>query len=374
MQDAFAVFAAYTARTPAVKETLLRIAEGKMGDLVRTDHEGIGNVHSGVGSGDDYHDHEQHLRIHLSRVQALFIYIFILLFDGSVRARSSAERQVPVLRSWLAQLWALAKSYTCTAQQTRGSSSLHSDSYVTSNLTPNTDSFPNQNQHTHTHPHSPDSELDSDSEAEVEVSRTEPEPETEPEPAQSPSATPQPSSPSPSLTFTKAIALWHLYILTESLRRTYLVIDTTLNLYVLMKDGWAECGGAVLLSARAALWDAEMAGEWCRVVVEGVGADKTAERTGRGMGMEKGKGKGKHRGNTGDGDAEGKGKANGPLMVSSKMPGTVIDECKADEVDRFVRSYWKFVVGRDRVEWWEARDRHQDRGWDRGRNGNGVAV
>jgi hypothetical protein len=141
-----------------------------------------------------------------------------------------------------------------------------------------------------------------------------------------------------------------------------------------MKDGWAECGGAVLLSARAALWDAEMAGEWCRVVVEGVGADKTAERTGRGMGMEKGKGKGKHRGNTGDGDAEGKGKANGPLMVSSKMPGTVIDECKADEVDRFVRSYWKFVVGRDRVEWWEARDRHQDRGWDRGRNGNGVAV
>ena len=42
---------------------------------------------------------------HLARVQAMFIYQFIRLFDGDVRQRALAEQQFCVLHKWCEQLW-----------------------------------------------------------------------------------------------------------------------------------------------------------------------------------------------------------------------------------------------------------------------------
>jgi hypothetical protein len=46
---------------------------------------------------------------HLSRVQALFIYQFIRLFDGDIRHRAQAERHSATLQGWKTQLWESAK-------------------------------------------------------------------------------------------------------------------------------------------------------------------------------------------------------------------------------------------------------------------------
>lgn len=377
LQDAFVVFAAYEGRvrtgmgTVAVKETLLRIAEGKMEALVCAGEKEEALSGRGSGSGAEfvfeasvYMAAEEELRDRLARVQALFVYVFVLLFDGSVRARGVAERRIPVLRAWLGGLWKGAREFARTARvdallfardgegavpgrnQRHGGSDEDEDGTPglsqTANLDPNLESNLTGS---------------SPSGAAVDTNSTPLSPipdianshNTGPAQPQSQS----PVSPTPltqdephvsTASFTQATSLWHLYILTESLRRTYLVIDTTLNLYVVMKDGWAECGGAVLLSGRKALWDASRVGEWWESVNFG---DDDGD-----LSLE-----GKRRRRGGVVKKKGNSDRKGPLMVSSKMPGTVIDECRAGEVDGFVRLYWRFVVGRERVEWWEDRDR-----------------
>lgn len=42
---------------------------------------------------------------HLARVLSLFIYQYIRLFDGDIHQRALAEKHIPVLEAWTAQLW-----------------------------------------------------------------------------------------------------------------------------------------------------------------------------------------------------------------------------------------------------------------------------
>ncbi|KAK5271970.1 hypothetical protein LTR40_013977, partial [Exophiala xenobiotica] len=97
LQDAFTTLAAYNGRTPAVTETVLQIAEERSSALVRQN--------SPTASG------AEGIRAHLARVQALFVYEFIRLFDGSVRVRASAEQQLPTLRRWVIQMWEAVRQY-----------------------------------------------------------------------------------------------------------------------------------------------------------------------------------------------------------------------------------------------------------------------
>lgn len=50
---------------------------------------------------------------HLARVQALFIYQFIRLFDGDIRQRNLAEEEFFVLQDWCDQLWKSATLGVC---------------------------------------------------------------------------------------------------------------------------------------------------------------------------------------------------------------------------------------------------------------------
>jgi hypothetical protein len=108
MQDAFTTLAAYIGATPAVKGNVLQITDDRAADLLKQ------NLHPSGGI--------QEVMAHLARVQALFIYTFIRLFDGSVRLRASAQKQISVLRSWIVGLHDAARALRlrhCTSLPSR---------------------------------------------------------------------------------------------------------------------------------------------------------------------------------------------------------------------------------------------------------------
>lgn len=90
IQDAFTTLSAYFYCNSNMKSTVLQIVEEHSRRLEERETQSFG----------EYQD----VRDHLARVHALFVYMFIRLFDGSVRLRASAERQILLLRSWLSDM------------------------------------------------------------------------------------------------------------------------------------------------------------------------------------------------------------------------------------------------------------------------------
>ncbi|KAL8941177.1 MAG: hypothetical protein Q9216_002406 [Gyalolechia sp. 2 TL-2023] len=231
LQDAFTTLAAYTDRTPAVKEIILQIAEERSIALARQSPP--------TASG------AQGIRAHLARAQALFVYEFIRLFDGSVRLRASAEQQLPTLRRWVTQMWQAVKGY-------RGEDGLLACNPL------------------HWTANECDREKDEAS-----------------------------------------LELWKLWILTESVRRTHVIIDTIANVYQTMTKGWTECVGAVMFTARCGLWQAESAVKWSEL-----------------------------------------SRAKPTLLVPSLQPEPLIAQYAAEEFDDFVKMFWRFIVGTDKIQNW----------------------
>ncbi len=180
----------------------------------------------------------------LARLQALFIYVFIQLFDGSIRARALAEQQIPILRLWWIELWETAKGY-------------HDDFLKNYHNRPPSDATDFDHQYNITS------------------------------------------------------HMWHLWILTESLRRTLLAIDAVLNIYETMTKGQAECHGGVMFTARKGLWEAELATKWCEQCF-----------------------------------------AQSPLMVPAPQPAPVIAQNSSESIDKFAIHYWKFIAGQDKIQSW----------------------
>ncbi|KAI1463214.1 uncharacterized protein F4812DRAFT_468851 [Daldinia caldariorum] len=205
LEDAFTTLATYVGRTPAMHDTILRIAERRSSALVsgRPDPRCASSPPGEEGDGDGGSG-TQGIRAQLARVHALFVYQFVLLFDGAVRARAHAERQLPTLRRWVAQLCAAARGY-------RGEDLV----------------FPQDNhQHNNNNNNSNNNSSNFDRDYET------------------------------------AAGLWQLWILIESVRRSQLVIDTVCNVYDALTRGWADCTGAVMFTARRGLWEADSAMRW----------------------------------------------------------------------------------------------------------------
>lgn len=235
VQDAFTTLSAYTARTPAVSQTILQIADERSSALIRQSSPSAGGAQNILG--------------HLARVHALFVYVFIRLFDGSLRARASAEKHVPTLRRWVSQMWEASKQY-------RGEdvfSAKRQLQWVAS-------------------------EFDREYE-----------------------------------TFS---ALWRLWILTESVRRTQIIVDTIANVYETMTKGWADCTGAGMFTVRRGMWEAESTAKWFEVSCTNV-----------------------------------------PLLVPSLHPGPLMSEYTADEINDFAKALWPMIVGADKMQSWIDRSR-----------------
>ncbi|KAI1113896.1 hypothetical protein F5Y14DRAFT_416190 [Nemania sp. NC0429] len=243
VQDAFTTYAAYANRTPATKETILQIADDRASALT---YQAERPVMSGV----------QEIWAHLARVHALFVYVFIRAFDGSVRMRASAEHQIPTLRSWLTQMWETVQRHKWDNYP-----SVKDGRRPLLNLGASTSASP--------------VEFHDD--------------------------------------FDRAMEIWQLWILTESVRRTHLIIRAVLNTFQIMQGGWAECKGHLMCTVRRGLWEADSAMRWFRLCRES-------------------------------------GKC--PLMAPSLMPRPLMSQYSAGEFDDFVILCWSFVVGTDKIQCW----------------------
>ncbi|KAI3316647.1 hypothetical protein HD806DRAFT_552122 [Xylariaceae sp. AK1471] len=122
LQDAYASLAAYTSKTEKNEDLVMQLVEDKANALLRQ-HESS-QLFPLTGS----YETPTPVPIvntfdHLARVQALFIYQFIRLFDGDIRHRAQAERHSATLQEWKTQLWESAK-LNAYVQDTLGDSGL----------------------------------------------------------------------------------------------------------------------------------------------------------------------------------------------------------------------------------------------------------
>ncbi|KAJ9156098.1 hypothetical protein NKR23_g1103 [Pleurostoma richardsiae] len=144
---------------------------------------------------------------HIGRVQALLVYSVIRLFDGDIRQRHLAEQYLPVLQDWTQQM------LEHTSQAASDGTLLLCNALT--NYTPQlTSDFP----------------------------------------------IPYPISPEQ--------LLWHAWILSESVRRTWYISMFVLSGYELLKTGTGPCHGSMKLTTRRGVWDATTASAWTKLCAE----------------------------------------------------------------------------------------------------------
>ncbi|KAF4981395.1 hypothetical protein FZEAL_2789 [Fusarium zealandicum] len=187
----------------------------------------------------------------IGRVQSLMIYTFIRLFDGDIRQRHFAEQHLPILHDWTKQM------FRHTSYATSDDTLLLHNALTI--YTPQLTSNP-----------------------------------------------PIPCQSSPEQ------VLWHAWILSESVRRTWCISMMIQAGYELLKTGTGPCYGALQITTRRGVWDAETASAWTEICAE------------RSVGF-------LHRNGT-----EG-------LMTESRM----------DEVDVFPLAFMELDFGPERMKRWQ---------------------
>ena len=115
----------------------------------------------------------------------------------------------------------------------------------------------------------------------------------------------------PQADYDTVASAWKLWILTECIRRTFIIATVTLNIYECLLRGWEECNGACMFTAGRGLWKADSAMAWSRIV-----SSKEVH------------------------------------MIPSMQPEPFMSQHSAAEVDDFVAKVWSFIVGPDRIRWW----------------------
>ncbi|KAH8885456.1 hypothetical protein GQ53DRAFT_751180 [Thozetella sp. PMI_491] len=116
--------------------------------------------------------------------------------------------------------------------------------------------------------------------------------------------------------YNATVALWSAWVLTESVRRTYLVVGFTLNVYMVLRDGWTECTGGVMLTARRGLWEADSASQWLELC-----------------------------------------QSKDPWLVSSISGQTLFGKEQMEDVDDFPCHLWTIVTEEEKVQGWIKRSR-----------------
>ncbi|KAK0380093.1 hypothetical protein CLIM01_02567 [Colletotrichum limetticola] len=313
VQDAFAAASVYFHKTSLNEAFVHRILDERVTALLASQ--------PAVESNDSMSVPLLETRDHLARVHALYVYTIIRLFDGSVSLRAAAEEHLPTLDLWSKQLWESAQrdadtlyrsqcppsTWKCQAQ--RDSDLAHQ---VTANTNAANAARPGRNNN-NDKPNHPKEEV-----------------------------------------FNRDLWTWNLWVLSESVRRTWIIVVCTLGVYNALKGKWGECSGGALFTARAGLWDAPSAPRWaalCRVTSgkgvrtgrgrggTGAGVDAAADRPGAECSE--------------DDDANGCGDRN--LFVPSLDSDGLLHNTAAADVDEFARHLFTCIWGLDRVEDWALR-------------------
>ncbi|KAG5766100.1 hypothetical protein H9Q72_005850 [Fusarium xylarioides] len=191
IQDAYTTLAAYQTKTPTNQTMILRICKDRISSLIQSQ-----SLNSVDGTIPD-------TITHLSRTQALVIYLAICLFDGDINARARAEQALDVLLPWGYQLVQSASIDTCL--QTGW------------NSPPSDDAVSNESATT--------------------------------------------SDPTPCLDG-NIETLWRVWARVESIRRTFLIIVLLATIYSTLKTGMTGCPGGLCFTGNEGLWDASSAYIW----------------------------------------------------------------------------------------------------------------
>jgi len=284
VQDAFTAMAAYHGATTSTKCLVLHIINGRANRLLELYH-----VQSPQQPQPQSHQNMQHTgtpshpqslfhsiipsctstqlwslaapcviidtATHLARTQALFIYQLIRLFDGDIRSRAQAEEQMDVLHTWTAQMFESARLDCVAAESEYSLSGEHMDSAG------GTDGEDARGGH-------PACELNLDESAHPGVDAN-----ANSEDPGDGNGNGQCDNSSNTNLFLQALAnttsiatdpspLWRAWILSESIRRVFLVATYMQGVYTIMKRGWDLCPGGVAFTPLAGLWDAPTAWAW----------------------------------------------------------------------------------------------------------------
>jgi hypothetical protein len=100
LQDAYAAIAVYSTKNEQNEMMVMQHIQHKADALLEANCENKHPLVDMFGSPTPLSTGQ-----HLARVLSLFIYQFIRLFDGDIRRRALAEKQIPVLEAWTEQLW-----------------------------------------------------------------------------------------------------------------------------------------------------------------------------------------------------------------------------------------------------------------------------
>ncbi|KAH7240104.1 uncharacterized protein BKA55DRAFT_577017 [Fusarium redolens] len=149
------------------------------------------------------------VREHLARTQALFVHLVLALFSPSIGARANAEQQIHTLLSWTRHLWEAALQDPDIGLPCDGGDSSTAVASANGIVL--------------------DSIFDGD---------------------------PLPRK-------------WRSWVLSESIRRIWLMATSTIGVYLTLRQKWAECHGGIYFTARRDLWEAKSAFTWaaaCRNV------------------------------------------------------------------------------------------------------------
>ncbi|KAK2776935.1 hypothetical protein FQN52_003268 [Onygenales sp. PD_12] len=225
VQVAYAALASYIHRTPANTDTVLQIIEDRSTDLLQENGAVLSLDRSGAeqwtdreADGDidiDIDIDTIDLFAQLSRLHALMVYQLIGLFDGDIRSRYVAQTRMSVLDSWTRKLFRSAERALA---------------------------LPSININTHSHSHTHADTADTAATHLI-------------------GCLPRPSTPSQQQ--------WYLWILSESIRRTWLVAVSLSPVFSALQRRCAACPGGIMYTNRSGVWDAASAAEWERECVAG---------------------------------------------------------------------------------------------------------
>ncbi|RBR12221.1 uncharacterized protein FIESC28_08707 [Fusarium coffeatum] len=139
------------------------------------------------------------IREHLSRTQALYVHLVLSLFSSSIGARANGEQHIQTLISWTQRLWEVAHHDPDVCQSDNSDGSATSANAIVL-----------------------DAMFDGDT-------------------------TPR---------------LWRSWVLSESIRRIWLMATSTIGVYLTLRQKWAECHGGIYFTSRKDVWNAKSASGW----------------------------------------------------------------------------------------------------------------
>ncbi|KAK2609388.1 hypothetical protein N8I77_002885 [Diaporthe amygdali] len=207
VQDSYTSVALYMLRTEENEDMVHRTIEERSKQLLKDEEN-----HKTSSSLDPFG--------HLSRVQALLTYQIICLLDGNIHLRALAEERVPVMMAWLKQmLESVAFASQLTPAGTTGALTAARGLGL----------------------------------GVVDIMS-----------AATPGATP----PAATCPTSQEEIMWHTWIFSESVRRTWVFAQGIHIVYTVVLQGWAICPGALSFTAVAGVWDAPSSHAWNKMCRE----------------------------------------------------------------------------------------------------------